>query len=74
MFKSFLHGIARAFTVPAATRKTIDSNPLVQALLPSILGEGASLISAQVDKNITDPAANAAVKQAISAALQHVLG
>jgi hypothetical protein len=70
IFKS----IGRMFTVPRKVRNQIDSNPLVQALLPSILNEGVSLISSQVDKSITDPAANMAVKEAVAAAIRHVLG
>ena len=70
---SFFKGIARAFTIPRADRKKIDNSPAIQAVLPFILSEAGTVISQGVDKNISDPAANAAVKSAIASLLSHVI-
>ena len=71
-FASIGKALARAFTIPAATRKQLDSNPLVQAALPLAESAVSSAISSALAANVKDPAAQAVIGDAISSALTHV--
>ncbi len=65
-------GLARAFTIPAATRKQLDSNPLVKAALPLAESAVTQAIAGAISANVKDPNAQAVIGDAVSSALTHV--
>lgn len=65
-FQSFLHGIARAFTVPKAVRQKINANPLAPIVKVALSNELGALIGSAVDHNVSDPSINEAIKNEIT--------
>ncbi len=71
MFKSFFHGLARAFTIPRAVRNKIDNNPLASAAKNILLSDLLNGISAAVDKQVAPGSdLNAAIKTELGLTLQ----
>ena len=71
MFKSFFHGLARAFTVPRSVRNKIDNNPLAMAAKNALLADLLNGVSSAVDKQVSPGSdLNAAIKTELGLALQ----
>jgi len=70
MFKNIFKGIGRAFTVPRAVRKQLDSNQVVQgvkgALLPGLLNDLAD----GIDSRVSNPEAAALIKAELGHLIQ----
>jgi hypothetical protein len=61
------------FTLPRKIRLEIDNNKLVQAVLPSVLGDATAALSDFIDNRVEDPNANRIAKIAIATALAKIL-
>ena len=69
MFKNFLHGLARMFTVPRAVRNQLADNPLAPAIKTILADEMSVAVSSAVANRLTDPTQAAAVNAAIGHAI-----
>ena len=70
MFQQFLHGLARAFTVPRAVRAKINASPLAPVVKGVLAADLDAAISQAVDKSIADPSLAGAAKVEITSLLQ----
>jgi hypothetical protein len=69
MFKNFLHGLARAFTIPKATRVKLAANPITPIVQGILASELTTVIESTVSKNVSDPAAASAITDALGHAI-----
>ncbi len=69
MFKSFLHGLARAFTLPRSVRNTIDQNPLTAEAKEALLSDLLTKMAQSVDLHVSDAATADAIKTGIAQVL-----
>ncbi len=66
---NFLKGLARMFTVPKAVRAKLDANPLAPVVKGALADELGTAIHTAVANNVKDPAAAAAIAEALGHAV-----
>jgi hypothetical protein len=69
MFKNFFKGLARAFTIPKATRAKLAANPITPIVQGILATELQAAIVSTVNKNVNDPAAASAITDALGHAI-----